>query len=37
ADRRAFFVDERERLAKTFPHDEVTETYVVDLLVALRP
>ncbi|NDK23120.1 class I SAM-dependent methyltransferase [Streptomyces sp. TR1341] len=37
ADRRAFFVDEGERLAKTFPHGEVTETYVVDLLVALRP
>ncbi|MEU6466046.1 methyltransferase domain-containing protein [Streptomyces sp. NPDC046976] len=37
ADRRAFFAEERERLAKAFPRDEVTETYVVDLLVALRP
>lgn len=37
ADRQAFFVDERERLAKIFPRGEVEETYVVDLLVALRP
>jgi len=37
ADRHAFFVDERERLGKAFPGEEVEETYVVDLLVALRP
>jgi hypothetical protein len=30
-----FFNDERERLAETFPRDEVEETYAVDLLVAL--
>ena len=37
ADRRAFFVHERERLARTFPSEVVEEAYVVDLLVALRP
>lgn len=37
ADRQAFFVDERERLVRIFPRDEVEETYVVDLLVAQRP
>ena len=37
ADRQAFFVDERERLGRIFPREEVEETYVVDLLVALRP
>ncbi|MGQ4405626.1 class I SAM-dependent methyltransferase [Streptomyces hayashii] len=37
ADRQAFFVDERERLGRIFPREEVDETYVVDLLVALRP
>ncbi|WP_078505242.1 class I SAM-dependent methyltransferase [Streptomyces violaceusniger] len=37
ADRHAFLVDERERLGKAFPGEEVEETYVVDLLVALRP
>ncbi|MFD7668468.1 class I SAM-dependent methyltransferase [Streptomyces sp. NPDC059788] len=37
ADRQAFFADERERLVEIFPRDEVEETYVVDLLVALRP
>lgn len=36
-DRQAFFVDERDRLGKIFPRGEVEETYVVDLLVALRP
>ncbi|MEO3829215.1 methyltransferase domain-containing protein [Actinomadura sp. B10D3] len=36
AARHAFFVDERERLRRIFPHQEVEETYVVDLLVALR-
>ncbi|MFH9073627.1 class I SAM-dependent methyltransferase [Streptomyces alboflavus] len=36
ADRHAFLVDERERLGKSFPGGEVEETYVVDLLVALR-
>jgi SAM-dependent methyltransferase len=33
----AFLVDERERLGRIFPSEEVEETYVVDLLVALRP
>ncbi|MET7488986.1 methyltransferase domain-containing protein [Streptomyces sp. NPDC005538] len=37
ADRRAFLVDERERLSQAFSGEEVEETYVVDLLVALRP
>ncbi|MFD7379805.1 class I SAM-dependent methyltransferase [Streptomyces mirabilis] len=37
ADRQAFFVNERERLGRIFPREEVEETYVVDLLVALRP
>ncbi|WOX17160.1 class I SAM-dependent methyltransferase [Streptomyces sp. N50] len=36
ADRQAFFVDERDRLGRIFPREEVEETYVVDLLVALR-
>ncbi|MEV0095067.1 class I SAM-dependent methyltransferase [Streptomyces sp. NPDC050738] len=35
--RHAFLVDERERLRRTFPGEKVDETYVVDLLVALRP
>jgi SAM-dependent methyltransferase len=37
AARQAYFVDERERLSRMFPHQKVEETYVVDLLVALRP
>ena len=37
AARRAFFVDERERLGRLFPGEEVEESYVADLLVALRP
>ncbi|MEU1667733.1 methyltransferase domain-containing protein [Streptomyces sparsogenes] len=37
ADRRAFLVEERERLGRIFPGGKVEETYVVDLLVALRP
>lgn len=37
AARHAFFVDERERLGRFFPREEVEETYVVDLLVALCP
>ncbi|MFI0943769.1 class I SAM-dependent methyltransferase [Streptomyces sp. NPDC021020] len=37
ADREAFFAAERERLAAVFPGGAVEETYVVDLLVALRP
>ncbi|WP_211362118.1 hypothetical protein [Pseudonocardia cypriaca] len=37
ADRQAFFVEERERTGRVFPRQEVEETYVVDLLVALRP
>ncbi|MFB7912461.1 class I SAM-dependent methyltransferase [Streptomyces sp. NPDC056061] len=35
--RRAFFAEERERLGRMFPREELEETYVVDLLVALRP
>lgn len=37
AARRAFLLDERERLGRLFPREEVEESYVVDLLVALRP
>ncbi|MEV8455636.1 methyltransferase domain-containing protein [Streptomyces sp. NPDC052095] len=37
ADRDAFFVHERERLGRAFPGGEVEESYVVDLLVAIRP
>ena len=37
AARHGFFVDERERLGRIFPRQEVEEAYVVDLLVALRP
>lgn len=37
AARHAFFVDERARLRRIFPDEKVDETYVVDLLVALRP
>jgi SAM-dependent methyltransferase len=37
AARHAFFVDERARLSGVFPDGNVPETYVVDLLVALRP
>ncbi|MEV7856041.1 class I SAM-dependent methyltransferase [Streptomyces sp. NPDC088183] len=37
ADRQAFFIHERERMGRMFPSGEVEETYVVDLLVALRP
>ncbi|MFI0739388.1 class I SAM-dependent methyltransferase [Streptomyces sp. NPDC021100] len=35
--RRAFFADERAVLRAGFPDDVVEETYVVDVLVALRP
>ncbi|MEU4823029.1 methyltransferase domain-containing protein [Actinomadura sp. NPDC023710] len=35
--RQAFLADERERLRRIFTGEEVEETYVVDLLVALRP
>jgi hypothetical protein len=37
ADRQAFFVDERARLVRILPREDVEETYAVDLLVALRP
>lgn len=36
ADRRAFLIEERERLGKAFPDEALEETYVVDLLVATR-
>jgi SAM-dependent methyltransferase len=35
--RRAFLADERVRLGRMFPGEEVEETYVVDLLVARQP
>ncbi|MBC2875569.1 MULTISPECIES: class I SAM-dependent methyltransferase [Streptomyces] len=35
--RRAFFADERAVLRADFPDEVVEETYVVDVLVALRP
>ncbi len=34
---RAFFTEERERLRAIFPDELVTETYVVDLLMAAPP
>ncbi|MER6842795.1 class I SAM-dependent methyltransferase [Streptomyces platensis] len=35
--RRTFFVDERRVLRDAFPRGEVEETYLVDLLMAVRP